>query len=103
MNDDKRRLPLSGLAVMGANLGGLGCTIPILIIVAILAGRALDRWLGTQPWILLVLILLSVVLGLVIMVNSALQSARAVQSQYRQHVEGKAAGLPQGTDREEDD
>mgnify|MGYP000178213141 CR=1 FL=1 len=84
MDDDNRRLPLAGLAVMGANLGGLGCTIPILIMAAIFAGRALDRWLGTQPWILLALLLLAVVLGLVIMVSSALQSARAAQRQYQQ-------------------
>jgi len=103
MDDDNRRLPLAGLAVMGANLGGLGCTIPILLIAAIFAGRALDRWLGTQPWILLALLLLAVVLGLVIMVSSALQSAQAAQRQYQQRIEEKAGRLPRHTDREEDD
>jgi F0F1-type ATP synthase assembly protein I len=57
--------------------------MPILVIAAIFAGRWLDEQAGTSPWIMLALVLGSVILGLVVMVSSALAAARSAQDHYR--------------------
>jgi hypothetical protein len=83
-DDDNHGSRLSGLVIVGTGLGGVGCTIPILVIVAIFVGRELDRWFGTKPWMLLLLVLSSVVVGVLVMVYSAFSAARAAERQYRQ-------------------
>lgn len=85
MDKNKQGSLLSGLAIVGTNLSGVGCAVPILIILAIFIGRALDRWLGTKPWILLLFLLGSVVVGLVMIVYSAFSAAQAAHRQYLQH------------------
>ena len=84
MDKDDQRSLLPGLTIVGTNLGGIGCTVPILITLAILIGRELDRWLGTKPWILLLLLLCSIVAGLLVMTYSAFSAAQAAERQYRQ-------------------
>lgn len=82
MDKDKQEPLLPGLAIIGTNLSGIGCTIPILVVLAISVGRELDRWLGTKPWILLLLLLGSIAAGLGMMIFSAYSAARAAQQQY---------------------
>ncbi|MDP3986043.1 MAG: AtpZ/AtpI family protein [Candidatus Veblenbacteria bacterium] len=41
----------------------LGYTIAVPLVVLALAGRLVDRWLGTSPWFLLVGVLLSIVIS----------------------------------------
>jgi hypothetical protein len=78
MNDNSQGSPLQGLIVSGG-AGGTGCIVPFMIVLAIIIGRQLDRWLGTEPWILLGLILVSIPLSLGLMVRSALSAAREAQ------------------------
>lgn len=82
MDEKNRGASLRGMAIAGTELGGIGCAIPALVLVAIFAGRALDRALGTAPWILLGLLLGSIVLGVTFMISSAYSAARAAQNQY---------------------
>ncbi len=82
MNDNRRKMPLRGLVVVGSGISGIGCAVPILVILAIFVGRQLDSWLGTTPWILLGLILGSMVMGIGLMLWLAYSAAQSVQHQY---------------------
>ncbi len=75
--------PLKGLTVLGSGITGLGCAVPILVIAAIFIGRWLDDQAGTKPWIMLALVFGSVILGLVVMVSSALSAVKPTQDQHR--------------------
>ncbi|MBN1310049.1 MAG: AtpZ/AtpI family protein [Anaerolineae bacterium] len=87
-DDDNKVLP-PGLVIVGTGVGGVGCAIPVLVIVAILVGRELDRWLGTKPWMLLLLVVASVIIGLLFMVYSVVSAARAAERRYRQRTEDR--------------
>ncbi len=73
---------LRGLAVTAGSVGGIGCAVPLLVVLAIFVGRQLDEWLGTAPWLLLGLVLSSIVLGVGMMISSALAAARAAHRDY---------------------
>jgi len=47
-----------------AELSSLGLMLPSSIIVGLVIGYFLDRWLGTAPWLLLIFTVLGVVSGL---------------------------------------
>jgi len=47
-----------------AELSSLGLMLPSSIIVGLVFGYFLDRWLGTAPWLLLIFTVLGVVSGL---------------------------------------
>jgi len=47
-----------------AELSSIGLLLPSSIIVGLVFGYFLDRWLGTAPWLLLVFTVLGVVSGL---------------------------------------
>ncbi len=47
-----------------AELSSLGLMLPSSIAVGLFFGYLLDRWMGTHPWMLLILTLLGVVSGL---------------------------------------
>jgi len=47
-----------------AELSSIGLLLPSSIIVGLVFGTFLDRWLGTAPWLLLVFTVLGVVSGL---------------------------------------
>lgn len=74
--------PLRGLAAAG-NAGSAGFITAGLILLAVFAGRWLDSLFGTEPWLVIVLVLASIPLSLVLMVRSVLSAARAAQSTNR--------------------
>jgi len=47
-----------------ADLFSLGLVLPSSIVIGLLIGYYLDKWLGTNPWLLLVFTLLGVASGL---------------------------------------
>ena len=47
-----------------AELSSIGLMLPSSIIVGLLIGYFLDRWLGTKPWLLLAFTVLGVISGL---------------------------------------
>jgi ATP synthase protein I len=47
-----------------AELSSIGLMLPSSIIVGLFFGYFLDRWLGTQPWLLLIFTVLGIVSGL---------------------------------------
>ncbi len=47
-----------------AELSSIGLLLPSSIIVGLVFGYFLDRWLGTAPWLLLIFTVLGVVSGL---------------------------------------
>ncbi len=75
MKDDGPGTILRASALV--SIAGAPFATIILVVLAIIAGRALDKWLGTTPWLLLVLIVISIPLSLLIMVRSALAVGRA--------------------------
>jgi F0F1-type ATP synthase assembly protein I len=75
--------PLGGLTLLGSGISGVGCVVPILVIAAIFVGRWLDEQAGTKPWIMLALVFGSVILGLVVMVSSALSAVNSTQDRHR--------------------
>lgn len=83
MDDKGRRSSLPAMLIAGMGVGGVGCAVPVLVLAAIFAGRALDRWLGTTPYILLGMLLGGIVLGVAFTISAALSAARAAQSQYQ--------------------
>lgn len=72
MNEKPRRPDLRRLA----ELSSLGLILPSSIAVGLFLGYFLDRWLGTAPWLLLVLTVLGIVSGL-------LSLFRALKKQMR--------------------
>lgn len=96
MKSDDGRDSLGGLVALGTGVSGTGCLTPILLIAAILIGRQLDRWLGTEPWLLLTLILVSIPLSLFMMVRSALSAARTAQEQYAERQREREQERPTG-------
>ena len=82
MDNENREPSLRGALIIGGSLSGIGCTIPILIVIAIFAGRWLDDRLGTKPWILLGLLLGSITLGMVMMATTAISAGKKAQSRF---------------------
>ncbi|MBE0711705.1 MAG: AtpZ/AtpI family protein [Candidatus Aminicenantes bacterium] len=60
MNDKPRRPDLRRLS----ELTSLGLVLPSSIAVGLFFGYFLDRWLGTEPWLLLSFTVLGIVSGL---------------------------------------
>ncbi len=60
MNDKPRRPDLRRLS----ELASLGLVLPSSIAVGLFFGYFLDRWLGTDPWLLLSFTVLGIVSGL---------------------------------------
>jgi ATP synthase protein I len=60
MNDKPRRPDLRRLS----ELASLGLILPSAIAVGLFFGYFLDRWLGTDPWLLLTFTVLGIVSGL---------------------------------------
>ncbi|MCX6571776.1 MAG: AtpZ/AtpI family protein [Candidatus Aminicenantes bacterium] len=60
MIDKPRRPDLRRLS----ELASLGLVLPSSIIVGLFLGYLLDRWLGTDPWLLLAFTVLGIVSGL---------------------------------------
>ena len=60
MNGKPRRPDLRRLA----ELSSLGLILPSSIAVGLFSGYLLDRWLGTEPWLLLTFTVLGIVSGL---------------------------------------
>lgn len=87
-----RTQSIGGLVALGTSVTGTGCMTAILLIGAIFLGRQLDMWLGTAPWFLLVLLLISIPLSLFMMVRSALSAARTAQEQYERRQRERDAG-----------
>jgi ATP synthase protein I len=46
-----------------AELGSVGLILPSSIAVGLFFGYLLDKWLGTQPWMLLIFLVLGIVSG----------------------------------------
>lgn len=46
-------------------LSGVGLTLVIATVLGLVGGRYLDRWLGTDPWLTLVGLLLGIAAGFV--------------------------------------
>jgi F0F1-type ATP synthase assembly protein I len=85
MNDKKPDTPTPtqaiGKALTEGSLIGAqaGCISIVLVILALVAGLALDQALGTKPMFVLGLLLLSIPVSLYAMVRSVLASTRAKQ------------------------
>lgn len=80
--DNQQQSGLASIAVAGSGVGGIGCTIPLFILIAIFGGQKLDAMLGTSPFILLTLLLVSIIAGLAMMISSAFSAAKAAERQY---------------------
>lgn len=80
MGPEQEKNNLGGLLVLGSGATGAGCTTIILLLGAIFVGQWLDRLLGTEPWLLLTLILAAIPLSLFMMVSSALAATRSAQT-----------------------
>ena len=46
-----------------AKISQIGLTMVSCVVVGVFLGYMLDRWLGTEPWLLLVLLLLGIAAG----------------------------------------
>jgi ATP synthase protein I len=51
---------------------GFGAELLAPLIVGVIGGRFLDRWFGTEPWLLLVLTVLGAVLGMANLIRRGL-------------------------------
>ena len=60
MSDGPRRPDIRRLA----ELSSIAMILPASIAVGLFMGYLLDRWLGTEPWLLLILTVLGIVSGL---------------------------------------
>jgi ATP synthase protein I len=53
-----------------AELASIALMLPSSIIVGLIFGYFLDRWLGTAPWLLLIFMVLGVVSGILSLVRA---------------------------------
>ena len=60
MSDGPRRPDIRRLA----ELSSIAMILPASIAVGLFMGYLLDRWLGTEPWLLLIFTILGIVSGL---------------------------------------
>ena len=56
-----------------ADLFSLGLVLPSSIIIGLAIGYFLDKWLGTNPWLLLVFTLLGVASGLISLIRGIIK------------------------------
>lgn len=54
-------------------LASIGTTMVACTVVGLAAGYWLDKWLGTEPWLLLLFLMLGIVSGFVSMIQTALR------------------------------
>jgi ATP synthase protein I len=52
-----------------ADLSALGLMLPSSIAIGLFAGYYLDKWLGTKPWLLMILTLMGVASGLISLIR----------------------------------
>lgn len=64
MTDDRPRPSRRWIRQVGV-LSGVGLTLVISTVLGLYGGLALDRWLGTSPWLMLVGLLLGIAAGFV--------------------------------------
>jgi hypothetical protein len=88
MSDKDQQSSTAGLFMLGSGATGLGCLTPLIIVGAIFVGRWLDSLFGTEPWILLALILAAIPASLLAIIGSALNAARVEQQAFRQRRNG---------------
>lgn len=98
MSSEKQRDILGGMMVLGSGASGAGCFTVVLVIGAIFLGQWLDQKLGTEPWLLLILLFISIALSLIMMVRSALTAARTAQAQYAARKRHDSGALEEPTD-----
>lgn len=55
------------------DLFSLGLVLPSSIIIGLAIGYYMDKWLGTNPWLLLVFTLLGVASGLISLIRSIIK------------------------------
>ncbi|AAR33669.1 AtpZ/AtpI family protein [Geobacter sulfurreducens] len=58
MNDDKRRL----IQTLGL-VSSMGISVALAIIIGVLIGRQLDKWLGTHPWFFFIFLFFGIAAG----------------------------------------
>jgi len=66
MSDGPRRPDIRRLA----ELSSIAMILPASIAVGLFMGYLLDRWLGTEPWLLLIFTVLGIVSGLLSLFRS---------------------------------
>ncbi len=59
-----------------ANISSLALALPSSIVVGLVFGYYLDKWLGTRPWLLVVFTLLGVASGLITLIRGVLKYNR---------------------------
>jgi ATP synthase protein I len=64
VTDERPRPDRRWIRQVGA-LSGVGLTLVISTVLGLVGGYYLDRWLGTEPWLLLVGLLLGIAAGFV--------------------------------------
>lgn len=64
MTDDRPRPSRRWIRQVGV-LSGVGLTLVISTVLGLYGGLALDRWLGTSPWLMLVGLLLGIAAGFI--------------------------------------
>jgi len=67
--------------VIAAMAGQVGCLTLLIIIAAVLGGRALDARLGTEPWFTIGLIVASVPLSLLVMLFIARKTVSKIKTE----------------------
>jgi ATP synthase protein I len=60
----------------GLGLLGMGWVVVASLLICMVAGWQIDRWLGTAPWFFIGLLLLGVVAGFVELIRMALRYSR---------------------------
>jgi len=50
-------------------LASLGLTLPSSIAIGLFSGYYLDKWLGTQPWLLIIFLLFGIASGIISLIR----------------------------------
>lgn len=75
----KQTPPNIDIAALGGVMGQVGCLVVLLVGLALGAGMLLDRWLGTEPILTVILMLGSVPVSLYLTIRVSLRAAKRIQ------------------------
>ncbi len=81
VDPEKNKKATANTLLIAIMAGQVGCLTLVIILAAVLGGRALDANLGTAPWFTIGLVLASIPVSLVLMVLVARKTVSKIKTE----------------------
>lgn len=80
----KRDKPSEAMQLLG-NVGTIGMQLVVATFIGLAMGYFLDKWLGTEPWMLIIFLLLGIVAGFRDVYREAMRLQRNAEAEDADH------------------